>query len=170
MERRPLILIADDEDDVVQLLKIFLKPLDAEFLVAADGEEALAVAQARLPDVVLLDVMMPKRSGWDVCQALKAVQRTAQIRVVLVTGRGDVKDRLTGLQLGADDYLVKPFNRDQVVKRVAALLHRRTETVFPETELPARPAEALLVDRATGLPTVPVVLDKLKEILIEDSE
>ena len=92
MERRPLILIADDEDDVVQLLKAYLKPLDAEFLVATDGEEALAVAQARLPDVVLLDVMMPKRSGWEVCQALKAMQRTAHIAVVLSTARGDVKD------------------------------------------------------------------------------
>jgi EAL domain-containing protein (putative c-di-GMP-specific phosphodiesterase class I)/CheY-like chemotaxis protein len=170
MGDRPLVLIADDDESVVQLLKLYLRPLDCDFLQAKDGEEALAVAQARLPSVVLLDVMMPKRSGWEVCQALKAVQRTSKIAVVLITGRGDVKDRLTGLQLGADDYLVKPFNRDQVVKRVAALLHRRPETVSTQTEIPARPAEALLIDRATGLPTVPVVLDKLKEILIEDSE
>src|SRR5438132_185256 len=170
MSDRPLVLIADDDEDVVQLLKVYLRPLDCDFLQAKDGEEALAIAQSRLPAVVLLDVMMPKRSGWEVCQALKAVQRTSKIAVVLITGRGDVKDRLTGLQLGADDYLVKPFNPDQVVKRVARLLGRRTETVFPETEVPARPAEALLVDRATGLPTVPIVLDRLKEILIEQSE
>src|SRR5213592_571759 len=151
MSDRPLVLIADDDDDV-QLLKVYLRPLDVDFLQARDGEEALAIAQSRLPAVVLLDVMMPKRSGWEVCQALKAVQRTSQIAVVLVTGRGDVKDRLTGLQLGADDYLVKPFNRDQVVKRVAALIERQTESVTPETELPARAAEALLIDRATGLP------------------
>src|SRR5947209_16937159 len=170
MGERPVLLIADDSDDVVLLLKTYLRPLNCDFLVAKDGEEALAIAQSRMPAVVLLDVMMPKRSGWEVCQALKAVQRTSKIAVVLITGRGDVKDRLTGLQLGADDYLVKPFNPDQVVKRVARLLGRRTETVFPETEVPARPAEALLVDRATGLPTVPVVLDRLKEILIEQSE
>src|SRR5256885_16930090 len=143
MERRPLILIADDQEDVVQLLKAFLKPLDAEFLVATDGEEALALAQARLPDVVLLDVMMPKRSGWDVCQALKAVQRTAHIRVVLVTGRGEVKDRLTGLQLGADEDLVKPFNRDQVVKRVAGLLNRPRGAEVEPGQAPDRAAEAL---------------------------
>src|SRR6266516_5875813 len=125
MADRPVLLIADDDDDVVRLLRLFLRPLDCDILVAHDGEEALAIAQARLPDVVLLDVMMPKRSGWEVCQALKAVQRTSRIAVVLVTGRGDVKDRLTGLQLGADDYLVKPFNRDQVVKRIGALLQRR---------------------------------------------
>src|SRR6266481_4129011 len=170
MPERPLILIADDDEDVQRLLTLFVRPLDCVVLTARDGEEALAIAQARLPDLVLLDVMMPKRSGWEVCQALKAVQRTSKIAVVLITGRGDVKDRLTGLQLGADDYLVKPFNRDQVVKRVAALLRRRTESVTPETEVPARPAEALLIDRATGLPTVPVVLDRLKEILIEQSE
>src|SRR5438093_11552817 len=138
MSEKPVLLIADDNEDVVQLLKVYLRPLDCEILVARDGEEALAVAQSRLPDVVLLDVMMPKRSGWEVCQALKAVQRTSDIAVVLVTARGDVKDRLTGLQLGADDYLVKPFNRDQVVKRVAALLERYTATAeqVPETPLP----------------------------------
>ncbi|HEY8132627.1 MAG TPA: EAL domain-containing protein, partial [Thermoanaerobaculia bacterium] len=171
MSDRPLVLIADDDDDVVQLLKVYLRPLDVDFVQARDGEEALAIAQSRLPAVVLLDVMMPKRSGWEVCQALKAVQRTSHIGVVLVTGRGDVKDRLTGLQLGADDYLVKPFNRDQVVKRVAALLERYKATAaqVPETP-PPRATEALLIDRATGLPTVPMVLDRLKETLIEQGE
>jgi EAL domain-containing protein (putative c-di-GMP-specific phosphodiesterase class I)/CheY-like chemotaxis protein len=170
MSDRPLVLIADDDDDVVELLKVFLRPLDCEVLVAKDGETALAVAQTRLPDVVLLDVMMPKRSGWEVCQALKAVQRTSQIAVVLVTGRGEVKDRLTGLQLGADDYLVKPFDRDQVVKRIAALIQRRRRTRIAESEVAARPAEPLLIDRATGLPTVPMILERLKEILIEQGE
>jgi EAL domain-containing protein (putative c-di-GMP-specific phosphodiesterase class I)/DNA-binding response OmpR family regulator len=171
MSDRPLVLIADDDDDVVQLLKIYLRPLDVDFVQAKDGEEALAIAQSRLPAVVLLDVMMPKRSGWEVCQALKAMQRTSQIAVVLVTGRGDVKDRLTGLQLGADDYLVKPFNRDQVVKRVAALIDRWRTSTTTHAETPAqRSVDALLIDRATGLPTVPMVLDRLKEILIEQSE
>src|SRR5215210_1049321 len=121
-QQPPLILIADDEADVVELLKVYLRPLHCEILSASDGEEALAIAQVRMPDVVLLDVIMPKRSGWEVCQALKAVQKTSRIGVILVTGRGDVKDRLTGLQVGADDYLVKPFNRDEVVRRIAAVI------------------------------------------------
>src|SRR5437762_7521709 len=171
MTDRPLVLIADDDDDVVQLLKIYLRPLDCDFVQAKDGEEALAIAQARLPAVVLLDVMMPKRSGWEVCQALKAVQRTSGIAVVLVTGRGDVKDRLTGLQLGADDYLVKPFNRDQVVKRVAALIDRGRIPQIAVSETPAqRAVDALLIDRATGLSTVPLVLDRLNELLIGQSD
>jgi EAL domain-containing protein (putative c-di-GMP-specific phosphodiesterase class I)/CheY-like chemotaxis protein len=171
MSDRPVLLIADDNEDVVELLRVYLKPLDCEFLIAKDGEEALTVAQARLPDVVLLDVMMPKRSGWEVCQALKAVQRTSRIRVVLVTGRGEVKDRLTGLQVGADDYLVKPFNRDEVLKRITALIESRrrdTEDIIPAG---ARGAiEELLFNRATGLPTVPMLLDRLKELLIEKGE
>src|SRR5438105_1378136 len=169
MSDRPLVLIADDDEDVVQLLKVYLRPLDCDFLQAKDGEEALAIAQSRLPAVVLLDVMMPKRSGWEVCQALKAVQRTSQIAVVLITGRGDVKDRLTGLQLGADDYLVKPFNRDEVVKRIGALLDRRRRAKAPAPP-PGTLSENMLFDRATGLPTVPMVLDRLKEILIDQGQ
>ncbi|HEY2092941.1 MAG TPA: EAL domain-containing protein [Thermoanaerobaculia bacterium] len=171
MGERPVLLIADDSEDVVLLLKTYLRALDCEFLVAKDGEEALAVAQSRLPAVVLLDVMMPKRSGWEVCQALKAVQRTSQIAVVLVTGRGEVKDRLTGLQVGADDYLVKPFDRDQVVSRIRRLLERRKPAVTTQEQTTAKAAiENLLLDRATGLPSVPMILDRVKEVLIEQGE
>ncbi|HEU5162229.1 MAG TPA: EAL domain-containing response regulator [Thermoanaerobaculia bacterium] len=162
------ILIADDDPHVVELLRFFLRPLEAEILTASDGEEALAVAQEHLPHVVLLDVLMPKRSGWEVCQALKAVQRTSRIRVVLVTGKGDVKDRLTGLQVGADEYLVKPFDRNEVVTRVGKLVEEAMGAAAEarvESEL-----HSLLFDKATSLPTVPVVIDRLKEILIEDGE
>lgn len=169
MSDRPVLLIADDDDDVVRLLRLFLRPLDCEILTARDGEEALAIAQERLPDVVLLDVMMPKKSGWEVCQALKAMQRTADIAVVLSTARGDVKDRLTGLQLGADDYLVKPFNRDEVVKRIGTLLDRHRRAAAP-AEAPARVSENMLFDRATGLPTVAMVLGRLKEMLIDQGQ
>jgi EAL domain-containing protein (putative c-di-GMP-specific phosphodiesterase class I)/DNA-binding response OmpR family regulator len=167
---RPVVLIADDSDDVVALLKSYLKPLECDFLVARDGEEALALAQSRLPDVVLLDVMMPKRSGWEVCQALRGVQKTSHIAVVLVTGRGEVKDRLTGLQVGADDYLVKPFNRDEVLTRIDALL-KRPQPVQPVVDHAGRSSlETTLTDRATGLPTLPLVLDSVKELLIEQGE
>jgi EAL domain-containing protein (putative c-di-GMP-specific phosphodiesterase class I)/CheY-like chemotaxis protein len=167
---RPVVLIADDDEEVALLLRTYLRPLDCEILVARDGEEALAVAQQRLPDAVLLDVMMPKRSGWEVCQALKAVQRTSRIGVILVTGRGDVKDRLTGLQVGADDYLVKPFDRAEVTKRVQTVLNRSRE-VRSEADQAGRSAlESLLLDRATALPTLPIVLDRIKEVLIEQGE
>src|SRR5215212_4258662 len=167
---RPVVLIADDDEEVALLLRTYLKSLDCEVIVARDGEEALAVAQARLPAAVLLDVMMPKRSGWEVCQALKAVQRTSDIGVILVTGRGDVKDRLTGLQVGADDYLVKPFDRNEVLKRVRAVLARAPEGRHEAAQAGRRALEAMLLDRATALPTLPVVIDRVKEILIEQGE
>ena len=167
---RPVVLIADDDEEVALLLRTYLKPLECEILTARDGEEALAVAQARMPDAVLLDVMMPKRSGWEVCQALKAVQRTSRIGVILVTGRGDVKDRLTGLQVGADDYLVKPFNRDEVVKRVKAVLERPHDDRHEAVQAGRTAVEAMLLDRATSLPSLPLVLDRVKEMLIEQSE
>ncbi|HET8773726.1 MAG TPA: EAL domain-containing protein [Thermoanaerobaculia bacterium] len=167
---RPVVLIADDDEEVALLLRTYLKPLDVDVLVARDGEEALAIAQSRLPAAVLLDVMMPKKSGWEVCQALKAVQRTSQIGVILVTGRGDVKDRLTGLQVGADDYLVKPFDRNEVTKRVRAVLSRAPELRKDAIQAGRSAAEAMLLDRATALPTLPALLDRIKEILIEQGE
>ncbi|HEY0156363.1 MAG TPA: EAL domain-containing protein [Thermoanaerobaculia bacterium] len=167
---RPVVLIADDDEEVALLLRTYLRPLDCEILIARDGEEALAVAQLRLPDAVLLDVMMPKRSGWEVCQALKAVQRTSRIGVILVTGRGDVKDRLTGLQVGADDYLVKPFDRAEVTKRVQTVLSRGREDRHEATQAGRTVLESLLLDRATALPTLPIVLDRIKEVLIEQGE
>jgi EAL domain-containing protein (putative c-di-GMP-specific phosphodiesterase class I)/CheY-like chemotaxis protein len=167
---RPVVLIADDNEDVVLLLTTYLKPLDCEILVARDGEEALSIAQTRMPDAVLLDVMMPRRSGWEVCQALKAVQRTSRIGVILVTGRGDVKDRLTGLQVGADDYLVKPFDRSEVVRRIGTVLARGREQRTEAAQAGRSALEALLLDRATGLPSLPIVLDRVKEMLIEQGE
>jgi EAL domain-containing protein (putative c-di-GMP-specific phosphodiesterase class I)/DNA-binding response OmpR family regulator len=167
---RPVVLIADDDEEVALLLRTWLKPLDAEILTALDGEQALTLAQTRMPDVVLLDVMMPKRSGWEVCQALKAVQRTSQIGVILVTGRGDVKDRLTGLQVGADDYLVKPFNKDEVTRRVLTVLNRARDLRAQAPQGGRSMLESLLFDRATALPSLPVVLDRVKEILIEQGE
>jgi EAL domain-containing protein (putative c-di-GMP-specific phosphodiesterase class I)/CheY-like chemotaxis protein len=168
MPDRPVLLIADDDEAVQRLLTMYVRPLDCEVLIARDGEEALAIAQTRLPDLVLLDVTMPKRSGWDVCQALKAVQRTSHIAVVLVTGRGDVKDRLTGLQLGADDYLVKPFVREEVLRRIGALLQRKQRDTHAGEA--AKLSESMLFDRASGLPTMPMVLGRLKEMLIEQGE
>jgi EAL domain-containing protein (putative c-di-GMP-specific phosphodiesterase class I)/CheY-like chemotaxis protein len=167
---RPVVLIADDDEEVALLLRTYLKPLDVDVLIARDGEEALAIAQSRLPAAVLLDVMMPKRSGWEVCQALKAVQRTSEIGVILVTGRGDVKDRLTGLQVGADDYLVKPFDRNEVTKRVRAVLSRAPELRRETVQAGRTALEAMLLDRATALPTLPAMLDRVKEILIEQGE
>lgn len=169
MDTRPTVLIADDDPGVVDLLRVYLRPLGVRVLTASDGEEALRIAQAEVPEIVLLDVLMPKKSGWEVCQALKAVQKTAHECVVLITGKGDVKDRLTGLQVGADDYLVKPFDREEVLKRLRPMVERSLGA--PREALsPTDTLHNLLHDRASGMPTVPVVLDKARELLIEQGE
>ena len=174
MRSRSLVLIADDDPDVLELLKVYLRPLGVDVITATDGEQALEVAQRELPDIVLLDVLMPKRTGWEVCQALRAVHRTSEIGIVLITGKGEVKDRLTGLQVGADDYLVKPFHRGEVLKRVGELLANRREGMAApaESSTPTLPAARPPVreDPASGLPTISVVIDRLKEIMIEHSQ
>ena len=174
MSSTPSVLIADDDADVIDLLKIYLRPLGCEVTAVKDGEQALLTAQQDLPDVVLLDVQMPKRSGWEVCQALKATPRTSHIAVILITGRGEVKDRLTGLQVGADDYLVKPFHRGEVLKRVGDLLISRRggslRNVTPTDKPQILIVEGVFDDPATGLPTLPKVMERLKEMMIEKSE
>ena len=167
--RRPTVLVADDDPNVLELLRVYLRPLDVDLVTATNGDDALKIARKEIPDVALLDVLMPGRSGWEVCQAIKAVHATAGICVVLITGKGDVKDRLTGLQVGADDYLVKPFDRKEVVTRIQRLIEGgRGLTERERTQTAGM--ESLLHDRATGLPTVPVVMERLKEMLIQDGE
>lgn len=164
MSHEPLFLIADDDASIRKLLKHYLEPLGGEVIVASDGSEALTLARERLPDVALLDVVMPGKSGWDVCQLLKGVERTSGIRVVLVTGKGDVKDRLTGLQAGADDYLVKPFTENDVTWRISRLLELKKK----DKDSQATRIRRLLHDDAVGLPTVSSVLPRVKEMLIEN--
>lgn len=168
MSHQPKILIADDDPSIVRLLQKYLERLDIEILIAHDGHEALEIARSKLPEIILLDVMMPGRSGWDVCQAIKGVRRTRDIMIVLITARGDVRDRLTGLQAGADDYLVKPFEKNDVTWRVSRLLdlaqRRRIESRGGHLE---DQVDDLLEDPATGLPAVSLAMAKIREMLIE---
>ncbi|HVT44289.1 MAG TPA: EAL domain-containing protein [Thermoanaerobaculia bacterium] len=172
MECEGTILIADDDPDVIELLRTYIRPLGCELLVARDGEEALAISRERMPEVVLLDVVMPKKNGWEVCQALKGVQQTADIPIVLMTGKGDVKDRLAGLQVGADDYLVKPFKREEVVRRLSELIRKRhlRDEVVPVSPADSSDLHPLLTDPATGLPTIRGVIPRLKEVLIVEGQ
>ena len=137
MSRNPTVLIADDDKSIVELLKHILKPLGCSFVEARDGAEAIRLAQQELPDVALLDVQMPKRTGWDVCQALKGVGRTSDIAVVLITARGDVRDRRTGLQVGADytagtDRVLKIMNK-QITREQTERAFRIAREVGIET-------------------------------------
>lgn len=116
------VLIADDEQNIVISLDFLLRREGFEVLVAADGEEALAKIRSDRPDLVLLDVMMPKMNGFDVCQALRADPELASIRVLMLTAKGRDTEVTKGLGLGADAYMTKPFSTKELVVKVRTLL------------------------------------------------
>jgi two-component system phosphate regulon response regulator PhoB len=118
------ILIIEDEKDIVDLLRFNLTQAGHETVVATSGEEALSqVARAR-PDLVLLDLMLPDLPGTEICRRIKGDPRTHQIPVIMVTARGEEVDRLVGFELGADDFVTKPFSMREVLLRVRAVLRR----------------------------------------------
>lgn len=119
---RPLILVADDNADIRDLLATRLSTRGFEVTTAADGQAALEVALAEHPDIALLDWVMPIIQGHELCVKLKTDPRTADIPVVMLTARGEEEDRLLGLDLGADAYLVKPFDIDELVGTLKKLI------------------------------------------------
>jgi DNA-binding response OmpR family regulator len=116
------ILIADDEQNIVISLEFLLSREGFQTVVAQDGEEALVRARAERPDLVLLDVMMPKMNGFDVCQALRADPDLAGLRILMLTAKGRETEVSKGLGLGADAYMTKPFSTRELVEKVRALL------------------------------------------------
>jgi len=117
----PRILVVDDEQAVLDLLVYNLSRAHYEVLTATDGRQALDLAHQAAPDLVLLDLMLPEIDGLDVCRELR---RSSQVPVIFITARGEEVDRVVGLELGADDYVVKPFSMRELVARVRAVLRR----------------------------------------------
>lgn len=117
----PTILIADDNKQITSVLTEYAKKEGYTVAVAADGDEALAKFEQCCPDVVLLDVMMPKKDGFEVCKILR---KTSGVPILIITARGDDFERILGLDIGADDYIVKPFSPGEVMARVRAILRR----------------------------------------------
>ncbi len=118
----PSVLVVDDEPNIVLSLEFLLKQVGYDVRVARDGEQALdSIAQAK-PGLVLLDVMMPKRDGYDVCQTIRANPDWADVRVIMLTAKGRDVEREKGLALGADEYITKPFSTRDVVEKVRQFL------------------------------------------------
>lgn len=118
------ILIADDEPNIVISLEFLMKREGFEVLIANDGEEAVRRIRGDRPDLVLLDVMMPKKSGFEVCQEVKADPGLADVRILMLTAKGRDTEVAKGLALGADAYMTKPFSTKELVERVRSLLER----------------------------------------------
>jgi two-component system, OmpR family, alkaline phosphatase synthesis response regulator PhoP len=116
------VLVADDEPNIALSLEFLMKQAGFRVRIAADGDKALDAIAADLPDLVLLDVMLPKRDGYDVCRAIRANPAWAKIRVLMLTAKGRDSERQTGLALGADAYITKPFSTRELVAKVRDML------------------------------------------------
>ena len=119
MKRR--ILVVDDEKKIVDIVKAYLERERYQVIVAYDGEEALDIAREQQPDLLVLDLMLPGISGWDVCRILR---KESDIPIIMLTARDEVTDKIVGLELGADDYVTKPFEPKELVSRVKSVLRR----------------------------------------------
>lgn len=115
------ILVVEDEESVRELLRLYLEKEGFKVELASDGEEALDKMSRTSPDLVLLDLMLPKKDGWEVC---REIRKTSYVPIIMLTARGEEFDKVLGLELGADDYIAKPFSPREVVARIKAVLRR----------------------------------------------
>jgi two-component system alkaline phosphatase synthesis response regulator PhoP len=132
------ILVVDDDKQIVRILQSYLTQEGMNVLVAYDGEEALHVIRRERPDCVVLDLMLPGRSGWDLTRLIRADEQLTAIPILMLTARIDDSDKIVGLELGADDYVTKPFNPKEIVARVRAILRRAQGSILPSPILQVR--------------------------------
>jgi len=123
-DTRTKILIVDDELDTLLPLKRALEMEDFNVIEAQDGVEALEKVRAEIPDLVLLDLMLPKINGFEVCQRLKQDEATSAIPIIMLTAKGETSDKVEGIEIGADDYVTKPFDLAELKARIKAVLRR----------------------------------------------
>ena len=124
---RENVLVVDDERDILELVKYNLDKEGYQVTVVATGEDALAATRTKMPDIVVLDLMLPGVDGLEVCRRLKADPKTRSIPIVMLTAKGDEADVVTGLELGASDYVTKPFSPRVLTARIKAVLRRGDE-------------------------------------------
>ncbi|MGN0451651.1 MAG: response regulator transcription factor [Acutalibacteraceae bacterium] len=115
------ILIVDDDENICELLRLYLEKDGFDTVVANDGEQAVDYASKYSPDLILLDIMLPKLDGWQVC---REIRKTSDVPIIMLTAKGETFDKILGLELGADDYVSKPFDTKEVIARIKAVLRR----------------------------------------------
>jgi len=125
------ILVIEDDDDIRGVIRFYLSRDGYKVLEAEDGDKGLQAAQDRLPDVILLDLMLPGRDGLEVCRLLKQEIKTRHIPVIMLTAKSEDSDIVTGLELGAEDYITKPFSNKVLLARVRAVIRRHKEGTLP---------------------------------------
>ena len=125
------VLVVDDDPNICDVLMMYLENEGYSVILSYDGEEALVKFNALKPDIVLLDVMLPSMDGWQVC---REIRKKSSVPIIMITAKGDTFDKVLGLELGADDYIVKPFDTKEVVARIKAIA-RRVSAAPAETEV-----------------------------------
>ena len=118
------ILIVDDDENICELLRLYLEKDGYETIVANDGEQAVKYALSQSPDLILLDIMLPRLDGWQVC---REIRKTSEVPIIMLTAKSETFDKILGLELGADDYVSKPFDTKEVVARIKAVLRRSND-------------------------------------------
>lgn len=171
MQRR--VVIIEDEPDVARLLEFNLRGAGFDVVTAATGGEGLSQVESTQPDVVILDLMLPDTSGYELCKQLRRDRRTSDVGVLMLTAKGEPEDRILGLEVGADDYVVKPFAVREVVLRVTALANRlaerrdRATTSDPSHVLKVGPIELDPVTHDVRIAGVPTQLRPLEYKLLQ---
>ena len=122
------ILVADDDLNICELLRLYMEKEGFEVVMAHDGEEAVAKFESEKPSLILLDIMMPKLDGWQVC---RQIRQKSDCPIIMLTAKGETFDKVLGLELGADDYMIKPFDSKELVARVKAVLRRYQQAAVP---------------------------------------
>ena len=132
---KPKILVVDDEPEAVELVEFNLKQSGYAVMTADDGAEALKKARAQTPDLIVLDVMLPEMDGFEICKSLRLDTTTAKIPIIMLTAKAAEIDRVLGLELGADDYLTKPFSPRELMQRIKKILSRGAPEEKPREQL-----------------------------------
>ena len=124
------ILVVDDDKNICELLRLYLEKECFEVILAFDGSDGLSKFTKEKPDLILLDIMMPNMDGWQVC---REIRRYSECPIIMLSAKGETIDKVLGLELGADDYVVKPFDSKEVIARIKAILRRTSKTVEDDT-------------------------------------
>ena len=119
------IMVVDDDKNICELLRLYLEKEGYQVVIANDGKEAVELNEKEDPELILLDIMLPQLDGWQVC---REIRKKSQVPIIMLTAKGEVFDKVLGLELGADDYIVKPFETKEVVARIKAVLRDRKST------------------------------------------
>ncbi len=136
------ILVCDDDRNICELLRLYLEKEGYALAIANDGEEALAKFASEMPDLILLDIMMPKLDGWQVC---REIRKKSDCPIIMITAKGETFDKVLGLELGSDDYVVKPFDPKEIVARIKAIM-RRTGKSAAESDVKEVSYDKLVVN------------------------